>query len=530
MNPWKVIEQCYRKYCSKPLKITFCSACITGILAHLFALTNVINNYDSITQIPKGVGTTLPSGRWLLMLIEKLQNWLWDTYSVPFWNGLVSILLLAVTACVVTNIFQIQNTLNCILTGALLVGFPAVTSMMFFMYTAPYYSLAILFSVLAVYFADKKWLGALLSVVFCVCALGIYQAYLPLTAGLMVLLLLWNMLRKEADWKHTILRGIKDLVILAGSVWVYMKILNTMMAHYGIGLSNYQGVNHMGKLSLQQLPFLLKKIYRIFFHLSNENYCEMNSTIIVQRSIWFLGILSVVAAVYFLIAYRRRLAERLMIIVLFLIIPAAVGSIELMCPESDIYTLMIYGMVVIYLIPILLLELWEDKKLAETAIPFWHKKWSHYLRGITAWGISVFLLLISVNYIWSSNVNYTLTYYSALETQEYLASMMTRMRDTEGYIPEAPVAFIGNEIQDPTYDEVWKNTPVMYGGTDSSFVNTYSRIRFFNHLLSYNYVQAEPAQIKTLKQTKEVKAMPCYPSDGSIKMIDGNLVVKLSND
>ena len=530
MNPWKVIEQCYRKYCSKPLKITFCSACITGILAHLFALTNVINNYDSITQIPKGVGTTLPSGRWLLMLIEKLQNWLWDTYSVPFWNGLISILLLAVTACVVTNIFQIQNTLNCILTGAIMVVFPAITSMMFFMYTAPHYSLAILLSVLAVYFSNKKWLGSLIAVVCCVCALGIYQAYLPLTVGLMVTFLLWKMLRNEADWKTTILRGIKYLILLAGSLWVYMKILNAMMAHYGIGLSNYQGVNHMGKLSLQQIPLLLKKVYRIFFHLSNENYYGMNSTIIVQRSIWFLGILSVVAAVYFWIAYRRKFIERLMIVVLFMMIPVAVGSIEIMCSESKIYTLMIYGMVVVYLIPILLLELWEDRKLAATAISVWHKKWSHYLRGITAWGISIFLLLISVNYIWSSNVNYTLTYYATLETQEYLASMMTRMRDTEGYSPFAPVAFIGKDVQDPTYDNVWGGTPVTYGGTGSNFVNSYSRNRFFNHLLSYNYIQAEPAQIETLKQTKEVKDMPCYPSDGSIKMIDGTLVVKLSND
>lgn len=530
MNPWQTIVYWYKNILSKQLKITFFSAVVTGILAHLFTLTNVLNNYDSITQVPKGVGTSLPSGRWFLMYMEKFQNRYWDTYNVPFFNGLVTILLIAVAACLITNMFHIKDTLNCMIVGAVLICFPTITSMMFFMYTAPHYATAIVFSVLSVYLADKTWFTPLISILLIACSLGIYQAFLPLTAGLMVLLLTWRILCKTADWKKTLLTGTKYLLILGSGVIAYMGILKYVLGHYQVELSNYQGVNNMGSISFSQLPVLLKEIYKIFFHLSDQNYHEMNATLIVQKGILVLCIISAVLVIYYLIAYKRTILDRIMAIFLFAVLPAAIGSVEIICPQSDIYTLMIYGMVVIYLIPVILLELSSEKTVQLSASKkITNLKVSRWLHLVTSWALSVCLLLITVNYIWSSNVNYTLMYYADVETQEYLASMMTRMRATEGYTTETPVAFIGNKISDPTYDNVWEDVSIMYGGNDSTFINRYSRIRFFNHILSFQYTEVSGEQLDKIKKKKEVKNMKSYPNDNSIKMVDGVLVVKLKN-
>lgn len=42
---------------SKQMWIAFWTACGVGVVAHFVALSNILNNYDSITQLPAGVGT-----------------------------------------------------------------------------------------------------------------------------------------------------------------------------------------------------------------------------------------------------------------------------------------------------------------------------------------------------------------------------------------------------------------------------------------------------------------------------------------
>lgn len=528
MNPWEAIVYWHKNIFCTRWKTTFLSAAITGILAHFFCLTNVLNNYDSIMNVPDGVGTTVSSGRWLLLYMEKFQDKFWQSYSLPFFNGLITILVLAICACLITELFSIQDPLNRILVGAIIVCFPTITSTMFFMFCAPHYAVAILFSILAVYCVDQKRFGWLGSIFLLACSMGIYQAYLPVTASLMILLLIWKSLRKECDWKKVLQKGIKYFGVLVLGFFVYMGITNLTLKHYNVVLNDYQGINNMGKVSFSQLPLLILKIYKNFYHLTKQNYCGISSTFVIQKGLIILGILSFILIIHYLIAYKRSIMERFLIILLFILIPVAADGIEIMCPQSFIYTLMVYGMVVIYLIPILLLELFNDRIL----FTYQTKKqtWNSKLKQFTIWGISLCMVVMIFNYIWSSNVNYTLMYYTDVETQEYLSSMVTRMRSVENYTTDAPVAFIGKNISDPSYAEIWKKVNVIYGGNESSLINHYSRNRFMKVLLSYKYKKADDSQIEILKDMKKVKEMNCYPNDNSIKMIDGILVVKLEED
>ena len=45
------------------------STLIAGVITHLFALTNVLHNYDSVGLQPYGYGTGIESGRWMLSLV-----------------------------------------------------------------------------------------------------------------------------------------------------------------------------------------------------------------------------------------------------------------------------------------------------------------------------------------------------------------------------------------------------------------------------------------------------------------------------
>ena len=84
--------------------------------------------------------------------------------------------------------------------------------------------------------------------------MGIYQAYVPLTIGLMVLQLILLGLEGSMDGKKLVIRGLWDclaLVLGLGLYFVGMKLTN---AFFGIGLVEYQGISTMGNLSVSQLP------------------------------------------------------------------------------------------------------------------------------------------------------------------------------------------------------------------------------------------------------------------------------------
>ena len=133
----------------------FLSSIFFGILSYMYLLTNNLNIFDNIASTPWGYGVGISSGRWFL---QEFGDWVgknWGNYNVPLFIGLFSILMLAVTSCIIIKIFEIKNKWNCILIGGITMVFPTVASTMLFTFTVGYYSLAIFFAVLAVFLINK---------------------------------------------------------------------------------------------------------------------------------------------------------------------------------------------------------------------------------------------------------------------------------------------------------------------------------------------------------------------------------------
>ena len=85
------------KLTEKRFKYTFFTSIFVGLAAHLFALTNVLQNYDNISQTPVGVGTGVTSGRWVIELLSQLHIKYGVNYNIPMVNGLIAIFLLSVS-------------------------------------------------------------------------------------------------------------------------------------------------------------------------------------------------------------------------------------------------------------------------------------------------------------------------------------------------------------------------------------------------------------------------------------------------
>lgn len=494
-------------------KVTFVSAMIMAVIAHGFAFTNVLHNYDNISVFMRGYGTGLSSGRWLLTL---LGDWVKNTgggYNTPFFNGILTMLLLSITACIIIDFFEIDSTILCSLIGAMFLCFPTVTSTMFFMYTAPYYALAILLAVLAAWFADRVHFGMVYGSILCAFSLGIYQAYLPLTASLLILKMLQNTLSKQRKIEKFLKEGVYFFLTLVFGVLIYWILLKVCLITKGISLSDYQGIDQMGKLTIAEIPYLIKRCYYSFVRLVFSDYCGISQTPLIQKSLMILGLISIFTNAYLLSRekWNTNIGENILLLIVF---PIAVNSIILMCPESNIYTLMVYGTVVIYFVPIVLLNILKNKK----------EKLFRYLRIPAV--LMIFLSIIG--YTYQANRNYVALYYTTKQTENQLMMLVERARMADGYKDSQKWAFIGFNVEDELVKNPWETMEV-YGGNARYLVNSYARNKFINAYIGFDVPMVEQERIEELSSLPEIQQMPCYPDDGSIKVVDDILVIKLEN-
>lgn len=69
----------------------------------------------------------------------------------------------------------------------------------------------------------------------------------------------------------------------------------------------------------------------------------------------------------------------------------------------------------------------------------------------------------------------------------------------------------------------------IYGGNARYLVNSYARNKFINAYMGFDIPMAKQERVEELSALSEIQQMPYYPDDGSIKVIDDILVIKLEN-
>ncbi len=497
-----------------------------GILAHFYVLTNILQNHDSIAMAPKGYGTGITSGRWFLTVLGQFIGKLGGNYNLPYFNGIIAICLLTITACLIVDIFQLPDKYG-FLFGAVFVSFPTVTGTLFYMYTTIYYTLAILMAIMAVWCTEKFTFGFLAAIVLEACSLGIYQAYLPMTAALFVLLLIVKSLNEEQSIWDIVKGGAFYLFVLASGFILYYICLVNCLVRYRTSLSTYMNVNHMGRITLNDISGIIEKCYSNFYRLPFEDYCGITSTPVLRFCVLILAIAAVGSLILLWRLKKEKTSKIMFCILLCLVIfPAAVNGIEILCFNAGyIYVLMVYGTVFIFLLPLLLLNLAENAFLKSEQV------WSSIKGKVFRLAknmVVVVMIAVFISYAYLANVNYTALFYMNQQTTNYLSELVTQIKSVEGYQTSYQVAFIGDTIQDPSFGNPWESVP-KYAGNPNSLINEYSRDYYIINYLGSWYEPANQWKTQALKEHDIVKQMPCYPNSGSIKVLDNTIVVKLSD-
>ena len=188
-------------------RIPLVSALVFGFLAHTFAFTNKLVNHDEV-QCLFSKGATVVSGRWGLGALDSL----FPNVSMPWIYGVITLVLLAISVCVLVSVLSIRSGWMQALAAGLVLTFPSLTGTFGYLFTASSYGVAFLLAVLSVWLLRHRSARYLLGAVVCmVLSLSTYQAYASLSAALLVLVLIRQLLDGEDDGL-TELRSVLDAV------------------------------------------------------------------------------------------------------------------------------------------------------------------------------------------------------------------------------------------------------------------------------------------------------------------------------
>lgn len=515
MYPDDYLKKLYRKYVTSADKVTFIAAIVIGLISHMYMMTNKLPNYDDIKGMINDYGSGFQSGRWALSVLGVFVKRTIGNYSVPWLYGMISITFVAIASVFVIRLLDIRDSMLCFLTGGLMVSFPAITGIMFFMYTAPYYCLAITFSsaALLMYKNGKKpYIFGIGAAVLIAVATGIYQAYLPLCASFGLLVLIKECL-DESDSGVIMKDSFRFLGILLGGGVFYFFMVKFSLILMNVQLTEYQGIDKMGYLNISQLPVLIETAYKNYFDLFWGVVTGVNFYPILRYVIIALQIIAFGCIFYLLKKRKRGVFVYLEMIVFLLLFPLTINCIYIIAPYGTVYIIMLYSIVTVYLLNIMVVQVFKDTRGVRKASITFH------------WLQSILLIIVLASQCQYDNVQYLAMDMEYRQAESYFTTLVTSIKSVKGYKDTFPIVFIGNEITDETFDSLSDFHKYGLGGRSDSLLNIYSRDIFLKRYLGFSAnIMIDDG---TRSTSQKVENMPCYPDDGSIQVIKDEVIVKL---
>lgn len=494
-------------------------ALAAALAAYGFALTNVLQNHDSIGSFRVfGMGVT--SGRWFLDVLGNFVDVWWGIYSLPYFSGLMAILFAALAGCLTVSALRVKSRLFSFLTAGIFIVFPSLGGAMLYMFATPFFAFAVLLSVLAAWLTDRYRLGFLPGGL-CLClSMGIYQAYLPLTASLLLLCLLRRCFSEDGrEFRSLFLTALRYLAALVLGVLLYFLFLRFFLWYYHAELSNYRGLDQIGHVQGLVSAIVEAWLGTVLLPFRPIHWIALSKVVRISALICIL--LSLLAFAFLLWKSRRPLSVRLFALFCFLLLPLSFNLVTLMGNELQVYELMAYGMVCLFFTPVVLLELAaRQEEPARSAIV-------RCRQGASAL-LAAALALSAVNYAWQDNVNYMVLYYTDQQTVQYFSSVLTRIRAAEGYSQEKKLAVVGDTIVDRSfYNSVFDGSGGLFFSNDQTLIDSYSWFDWWENYFAFAQPGATEEELRAVISEEELAAMPCYPDDGSIRVIGDVIVLNL---
>ena len=494
----------------KENKVPLLASIIAGILAHMFAFTNKLVNYDDIHCL-FSKGSTFGLGRWGLSILDNV----FPNYSMPWIYGIISILLMAISACIIIHIYHIHSKLLQVLLAGSILSFPSLTATVTFMFTLSSYAVSFMLAVLAVWFLQKdlKRYGPF-ALICMVASLSLYQAYIAVAASLFVLILIQQLLLEESI-TSVIRKGILFLGFLILSLGLYY--LATLLINQLRG-STFSGMAENAlSFDLASIPSDIITAYRTYFSYLNEGVQGLIPTTLSR----ILHYLCFIAAAALLVMWgicqrKKHLGRFLLLAALLAIFPLASNCMYLFVDSSAVHTLVLYGIVSIYVLFAVIAEVSISLEISRKAILLCQRA----ALNVIIFGFSI--LIVINTYV--ANEAYLNLYLRYENSYAFYTSLIADLKVMPGFDENTKLAVIG-WYHWPDYF-IEPSSKIM--GASGFMPDEYPKENFLRYFLGFPISMATAEEIDQITSSVEFAEMPVYPYYGSMKMIGNICVVKLS--
>ena len=500
-------------------RAAFFCCLIAGYLVHLYAFTNLIPNSDGLSRVYDLQQMTV-SGRWFLHYASALN----DFTQMPAVIGLLSMVFLGIAAALVVDLLSIRSRVLGGLAGAVMAAFPCLGYTFLYLFTASAYCLAILLAVLSVWLARRGRTSWFLGVVALALSMGTYQAYVTFAISLSLLTVFRAVLDSESGFRGTLRLGLRLVAYLAAGALLYCIILFIFLQVKDLELLSYLGMDAASSgYPFAQLPGLLlqtyKKVVAFFFLPGSADGFASGFLVLLDLAALLLGLYSLV-----LIITRRGLCrEKWRVIgglILLALLPLGMNFMQVLSPYSAPTPLMKYAFVSVYLLVLMVLDaadiLPEPLGLRRFLLP-----------AGAAW--CALLLLFCLN---TNNLLYTASDQSHRATESYATRLLTRIESCPGYQPGMEIAIVGAVPAGQLQSQVDSFRQVEHYSVPAGTVLTLNKhIYYYLSLWLNTPVEELDEEIMiAISDSPEFQAMPLYPEEGSVRILDGRVVVRMAEE
>lgn len=496
-------------------RVPLISSIIIGLLSHMFVLTNKLINDDELFYL-FGKGATIGSGRWGLLLISPA----FPDISMPWIYGILSIILVSLVTCLIIRIFSIETKLLQIVLSGLIISFPVLTSTFSYMFTSIYYIVSLFFSVLAVYLlcipTCHKLFWSLTALILSVVSTGIYQPYISVSASLLVIFLIKELLHLQSDEKKIFQKGlfyIGFLVLSLGCYWVFSKLIWTVT---NIDMNSYS--QEAVTFSITTIIQNIKTAYQYFI----KHLFQMEEGIVQPMLSTGIHIFCFLIAGFELAlwGYRtKRLSKVMLMVFLIIILPLAINCMYVFIEPGHIHTLVLFSFFSIYILFFVLIE--------DALLNIKKKNLLSTLRFLCMDLIILCLSLVILFNVYSANEFYLNLHLRYENFYAFSTSVFSQLQSQPGYTQDTPVAIIGHYTVPDFYKKHFVRSNRIKGSVNAT-PSCYSKYEMFHYYIGHELTLVDEEDEQMISQTPEFAAMPSYPANGYMKMIGDTMVIKLS--
>lgn len=492
-------------------RVPVLSCAVMGMLCYTYAFTNKLVNHDEVQSLFLK-GATVSSGRWGLGFLDTV----FPNYSMPWIYGVISLVLIAAAACLMIRILDIREpTVQALLAGSI-VAFPSLMGTFAYMFTASSFALSFLMAVLAVRLLRReKLLFAAASLGCMVFSLSIYQSYISVAAGLLVVCLIRDLLQGE-EVSLLLRRGVGYVVYLAAALGVYYLATQVIFLLKDVTFNDYASDN-IG-FSLSRIPAAIGEAYTSFLRFFTEGYRGLVFGKL-SRAMHLLSLAACAGMLALWCADARSAGRYLLLAFLIAVLPLAINCMYLFTAADAVHTLVLYGFINLYALFAVVTEQTLSAGFSCRVRSVFQ------LLGTNAVTLAMAVILLCNTYlanrIW---LNLQLRYEN---TYAFYTGLMSQIRALPEFGPDATLALIGDYPEPEFYSEHFADLDQITGVKGIS-PDSYSKERFLEYYVGVSLPFASEETAEQLASDPLVAQMPPYPCYGSIAAFGDTIVVKLS--